>query len=178
MVAASITTLASLYMIFAEAKEPGLPPLRVLRESGGGVLNVAHMALGDPHMMALMGSLDHMPGLTSIDVSDNRSEFVTLERMSPFPRGLAPGSSFDAFVMSGIPSKDWRRKRCHITAYSLHVCKTSITSGRARKRLSIAIQRNALFATASSSFSSISCLSHKVLWSHCPSPAREHAEHR
>lgn len=30
------------------------------------------MALGDPHVMALLASLDHLPSLTSIDVSDNR----------------------------------------------------------------------------------------------------------
>lgn len=53
-------------------KDPGLPPLRVLRESGGGALRLAHMALGDPHVMALMHSLDHLPSLTSIDVADNR----------------------------------------------------------------------------------------------------------
>lgn len=52
-------------------QEPGLPPLRLLRDSGGGVLKLAHMALGDPHMLALMGSLDHV-NLTSIDVADNR----------------------------------------------------------------------------------------------------------
>ncbi|CAM9286721.1 unnamed protein product [Ectocarpus sp. 4 AP-2014] len=53
-------------------KEPGLPPLRLLRESGGGALRLAHMALGDRHVMALMMSLDHFPGLTSIDIADNR----------------------------------------------------------------------------------------------------------
>lgn len=30
------------------------------------------MALGDRHVMALMSSLDHLPGLTSIDIADNR----------------------------------------------------------------------------------------------------------
>lgn len=30
------------------------------------------MALGDPHVMAVMASLDHLRGLTSIDVRDNR----------------------------------------------------------------------------------------------------------
>ncbi|CAM9608926.1 unnamed protein product [Ectocarpus sp. 12 AP-2014] len=53
-------------------KEPGLPPLRLLRESSGGALRLAHMALGDRHVMALMSSLDHFPGLTSIDIADNR----------------------------------------------------------------------------------------------------------
>lgn len=53
-------------------KDPGLPPLRVLRESGGGALRLAHMALGNPHVMALMHSLDHLRSLTSIDVADNR----------------------------------------------------------------------------------------------------------
>lgn len=56
-------------------KDPGLPPLRVLRESSGGALRLAHMALGDPHVMALMHSLDHLPSLTSIDVADNRCFF-------------------------------------------------------------------------------------------------------
>ncbi|CAM9165548.1 unnamed protein product [Ectocarpus fasciculatus] len=53
-------------------KEPGLPPLRLLRESSGGALRLAHMALGDRHVMALMSSLDHLTGLTSINVADNR----------------------------------------------------------------------------------------------------------
>ncbi|CBN74609.1 Hypothetical leucine rich repeat protein [Ectocarpus siliculosus] len=53
-------------------KEPGLPPLRLLRESSEGALRLAHMALGDRHVMALMSSLDHLPGLTSIDIADNR----------------------------------------------------------------------------------------------------------
>lgn len=53
-------------------KEPGLPPLRLLRESSGGTIKLAHMALGDPHIIALMGSLDRLPSLTSIDVADNR----------------------------------------------------------------------------------------------------------
>ncbi|CAM9287598.1 unnamed protein product, partial [Pylaiella littoralis] len=53
-------------------KDPGLPPLRVLRESGRGALRLAHMALGNPHVMALMHSLDHLRSLTSIDVADNR----------------------------------------------------------------------------------------------------------
>lgn len=53
-------------------KEPVLPPLRLLRESSGGVLRLRHMALGDPHVMAVMASLDHLPSLTSIDVADNR----------------------------------------------------------------------------------------------------------
>ncbi|CAN0496473.1 unnamed protein product, partial [Laminaria digitata] len=53
-------------------KGSGLPPLRLLRESRGGILRLAHMALGDPHVMAVMASLDHVHGLTSIDVADNR----------------------------------------------------------------------------------------------------------
>ncbi|CAN0448727.1 unnamed protein product, partial [Hapterophycus canaliculatus] len=52
--------------------EPVLPPLRLLRESSEGALKLRHMALGDPHVMAVMASLDHLPSLTSIDVADNR----------------------------------------------------------------------------------------------------------
>eukprot|EP00752_Nemacystus_decipiens_P003382 g3129.t1 len=62
-------------------KEPGLPPLRLLRESSGGALKLRHMALGDPHVMALLASLDHLPSLTSIDVSDNRIGSTVIQKV-------------------------------------------------------------------------------------------------
>lgn len=81
-------------------KEPGLPPLRLLRESSGGALRLAHMALGDRHVMALMNSLDHLPGLTSIDIADNRYVIPLLDGLPGFFASCLR-SERNAFVWSG-----------------------------------------------------------------------------
>eukprot|EP00903_Cladosiphon_okamuranus_P014519 g13467.t1 len=65
----------------APAREPGLPPLRLFRESSEGALRLGNMALGDPHVMALLASLNHLPSLTSIDVSANRMGSAAIQKV-------------------------------------------------------------------------------------------------
>ncbi|CAM9718707.1 unnamed protein product, partial [Discosporangium mesarthrocarpum] len=54
-------------------KEPGLAPIRIIpRVDKGQSLSLGHMALGDRYVTALVGSLDNLEELRSMDLSDNR----------------------------------------------------------------------------------------------------------